>query len=239
MAGRDRTGASGITTPNARPLHHGHHATRTTGFEPATSRATSERSTTELRPRELRGQESNLLSRAHEARGIPFPHRASFMWPAGFEPATPRASSGRSTGLSYSHVELLSRFSVPLSHPSALDRRPTWRGVGARCRRVSASGPFSLGRGLGQSVVFFKLGITCVWFRSSKWSWNEKGRPLGRPRSCGSDAHGPLSASTSERGRGRSRWGAADPASGMRRRRSSRASCANRCRGGKPSDYRT
>lgn len=143
-------------------LHHGHHVTRTTGFEPATSRATSERSTTELRPRELRGQESNLLSRAHEAREMPFLHRASFMWPAGFEPATPRASSGRSTGLSYSHVELLSRFSVPLSHPSALDRRrgrrPTWRGVGARCRR-------DLRRGLSLSG-----GASVSQWSSSSWA---------------------------------------------------------------------
>ena len=58
--------------------------------------------------------------------------------------------------------------------PSYVEGR--WSLVPALC----APGPFSLGRGLGQSVVFFKLGITCVVFQ--KRSWNEKGRPSGRPR---------------------------------------------------------
>ena len=31
------------------------------------------------------------------------------MWPAGFEPATPRVSGGRSTGLSYGHASGRSR----------------------------------------------------------------------------------------------------------------------------------
>jgi hypothetical protein len=82
-----------------------------------------DRYTTATTLRELRGQESNLLSRAHEAREMPFLYRAAVMWPAGIEPATPCSSGKRSTGLSYSHVELHSRFSVPLSHPSALDQR--------------------------------------------------------------------------------------------------------------------
>ena len=75
------------------------------------------------------------------------------MWPAGVEPATPRVSDGRSTALSYDHASTRARppsispreeidaaarllapsvapsetsalFSMPLAHPSTLDRRP-------------------------------------------------------------------------------------------------------------------
>ena len=75
------------------------------------------------------------------------------MWPAGVEPATPRVSDGHSTALSYDHASTRARppsispreeidaaarllasavapsetsalFSMPLAHPSTLDRRP-------------------------------------------------------------------------------------------------------------------
>jgi hypothetical protein len=50
------------------PLHHGHQEAGTTGFEPATTRSTTERSgRAELRP-QVRGWDSNPRSRAHEAR---------------------------------------------------------------------------------------------------------------------------------------------------------------------------
>jgi hypothetical protein len=44
VAERTRTDTAGLTTPDA-ALHHGHHVnTGTTGFEPASSRLTNERS---------------------------------------------------------------------------------------------------------------------------------------------------------------------------------------------------
>ena len=88
--------------------------------------------------------------------------RACRVWPAGVEPATPRVSDGRSTALSYGHVRRTGRppsisprgeidamaadrrssvarvqstalFSMPLAHPSTLDRRPP----AAQARRVA------------------------------------------------------------------------------------------------------
>ena len=44
VAGRARTGACGAHNPGCFRLHHDHHEAGTTGFEPATSRLTSERS---------------------------------------------------------------------------------------------------------------------------------------------------------------------------------------------------
>ena len=84
------------------------------------------------------------------------------MWPAGIEPAAPRVSGGRSTGLSYGHMlncarchaglEAPTLFFMPLAYPSTLDRttagcacersRPTWRSFGARassrCDKIAA-----------------------------------------------------------------------------------------------------
>ena len=88
--------------------------------------------------------------------------RPKAMWPAGIEPAAPRVSGGRSTGLSYGHgrrahrppsispageIDAVARgrpssvasvrstalFSMPLAHPSTLDRRPP----AAQARRVA------------------------------------------------------------------------------------------------------
>ena len=61
------------------PLHHGHHdRAGTTGFEPAAFRLTSGRSSAELRPRGMKVARAGVepASRAHEAREIPFLHRA-------------------------------------------------------------------------------------------------------------------------------------------------------------------
>ena len=128
----------------------------------------------------MRGQDSNLQSRAHEARGMPFPHRASM-----------RSS--------------LSVFCASLP-PFGPGSRPAWRGAGARCRalRPSSAGPFSLGRGLGQSVVFFKLGITFGLCRLGLFKTvleRKKAATWGRPRSCGSNAHGPLAHRPPDEGR--------------------------------------
>jgi hypothetical protein len=99
VADRTRTGTARLTTSDARRLHHGHHEEEagTTGFEPATSRLTSERSaqlsyapergsaggirTHDLKlmrlartaaplPRKSGWQESNLRSPAPEAGGV-------------------------------------------------------------------------------------------------------------------------------------------------------------------------
>jgi hypothetical protein len=85
---------SGITTPDAAALHHGHHGARTAGFEPATSRSTTERSAAELRPR---GSAGGIRTRDLElmrlARTAPPPPRDEQI------PSTPPipASPGRLT----------------------------------------------------------------------------------------------------------------------------------------------
>ena len=97
VAGRVRTDAARLTTSNAAATPRPPCGAGTTGFEPAAFRLTSGCSSAELRPlgTRARGQESNLLSRAHEAREIPFLHRApNLIWPAGFEPAS-SGSRGR------------------------------------------------------------------------------------------------------------------------------------------------
>jgi hypothetical protein len=67
VAGRTRTGAAGITTPNARRYTTA--TTGTAGLEPAASRLTSERSgRLSYAPVKSRGWDSNPRSRAHEAR---------------------------------------------------------------------------------------------------------------------------------------------------------------------------
>ena len=66
-AGRTRTGAAGITTPNARRYTTA--TAGTAGLEPAASRLTSERSgRLSYAPVKSRGWDSNPRSRAHEAR---------------------------------------------------------------------------------------------------------------------------------------------------------------------------
>ncbi len=67
VAGRIRTGAAGITTPNARRYTTA--TAGTAGLEPAASRLTSERSgRLSYAPVKSRGWDSNPRSRAHEAR---------------------------------------------------------------------------------------------------------------------------------------------------------------------------
>jgi hypothetical protein len=67
VAGRTRTGAAGITTPNARRYTTA--TAGTAGLEPAASRLTSERSgRLSYAPVKSRGWDSNPRSRAHEAR---------------------------------------------------------------------------------------------------------------------------------------------------------------------------
>ena len=73
--------------PRMLPLHHGHRETGTTGLEPAAYRLTSERSPSELRPREWRGWDSNPRSRAHGAREDSRSSTARRTPPAGLEPA--------------------------------------------------------------------------------------------------------------------------------------------------------
>jgi hypothetical protein len=57
--------------PRMLPLHHGHHETGTTGFEPAASRATSERSAhlSYAPSKHIAPAGVEPASRAHEARG--------------------------------------------------------------------------------------------------------------------------------------------------------------------------
>ena len=68
------------------PLHHDHHETGTTGFEPAASRLTSECSAhLSYAPNEVAPAGVEPASRAHEARGTAVSPRR--IWPAGVEPA--------------------------------------------------------------------------------------------------------------------------------------------------------
>jgi hypothetical protein len=61
---------AGLTTPDAQPLHHGHHEAGTTGLEPAARRSTTDCSSplSYVPSSEWRGWDSNPRSRAHEAR---------------------------------------------------------------------------------------------------------------------------------------------------------------------------
>jgi hypothetical protein len=116
------------------PLHHGHHETGTTGFEPAASRATSERSAhLSYAPKnEVAPAGVEPASRAHEARGTAVSPRR--IWPAGVEPALSGSRNRRDVRLPYGQSKYPRRdsnprfrtenpASLPLDH-GGVDRRP-------------------------------------------------------------------------------------------------------------------
>ena len=97
--------------PRVLPLHHGHHETGTTGFEPAASRLTSECSARLSYVPQVRGWDSNPRSRAHEAREDSRSSTARralcarrAIWPAGVEPAVSGSRNRRDGLLPYSQV---------------------------------------------------------------------------------------------------------------------------------------
>jgi hypothetical protein len=93
--------------PRVLPLHHGHHEsgddrTRTGGLSPD-KRVLC---TSELRPRRVRGWDSNPRSRAHEAREDSRSSTAQ-VWPAGVEPAISGARSRRGAQLPHSQKTIV------------------------------------------------------------------------------------------------------------------------------------
>jgi hypothetical protein len=107
VADRVRTGADGAHNPGCFRYTHGHHEsgddrTRTGGLSPD-KRVLC---TSELRPRRVRGWDSNPRSRAHEAREDSRSSTAQ-VWPAGVEPAISGARSRRGAQLPHSQKTIV------------------------------------------------------------------------------------------------------------------------------------
>ena len=181
----------------------------TAGLEPTTCRLTSGCSSAELRPLRVARAGVEPASRAHEAREVPFLHRA-----AGW--LRPAIAFDRSSQSSFV-ASVLVRAALPPFGPGS---RPTWRGFGARAAGSSCPvDPFSLGRGLGYFSIFFKLGITfLVCF---ELLGNERGRPAGSPSSVGAVSPGSTGHTS-----GRGTWRRA-PAARTTRRGGRATACRN------------
>jgi hypothetical protein len=191
--------------------------TGTAGIEPAASRLTSERSPTELRPlgpppadQVARAGVEPAVSSSSGSRDDRFSTAQGDFLPAArhepqVAPTIDRLGRSSQTPAPLTGLSSPADLSVPLSHPSSLDPEPVaarrWSCVEGCWSpgphgRLGRAGPFSLGRGLDHIWVFFKLGITFLCW------WNERGRPLGRPRQVGFVSASRARSRTSGRGLG-------------------------------------